>query len=444
MIPLNRNDVGDRFGDDDTIYTTCSADAALANGSQNNINNNNNDNQAQEQPRRDSYLQPMIQNLVDEDVDGPPIPVIVTTHEESDATLAVGGDTPADLQPQQRQLQPRRRHHRRRSSNSSYSRDSFHVQRRNRPRTGNHNTNGRASASNNPLTSLAVIISLTTLFLWKFASFCGGEQEQAILSLFFTMLAIAGVGALATLLICLQDRLEDWNKTRQGQNSRLLRHPPPILAASSSTINDSSSTLQDNNSWDIDYHQQQQQNSNNGNDLMIRHETPPSIMASPFAMASKLTCYDVPKLRNNRDELGSCGVQQQYLHQQDQSNQLHIVAGSPRLPAEQQQQQQQQQQSILYRRPSHSSQQQPLRSSVPSLNSILEHQLEDQFDCWWKELDSQTQYFALLLGYTPQTWDADLELEDLECEEWEWNDLTPEQQAAAIYFGYTQQEWDVD
>jgi hypothetical protein len=70
--------------------------------------------------------------------------------------------------------------------------------------------------------------------------------------------------------------------------------------------------------------------------------------------------------------------------------------------------------------------------------------MEDEYDYWWEELDSQTQYFALLLGYTPQLWDADYELEDLECEDLSWEELTKEQQAAATFFGYTEQEWDED
>ena len=78
------------------------------------------------------------------------------------------------------------------------------------------------------------------------------------------------------------------------------------------------------------------------------------------------------------------------------------------------------------------------------MTAIEEHKMEDEFDYWWDELDSQTQYYALLLGYTPQLWDADYELEDLECEDLSWDELTKEQQQAAIFFGYTEGEWDTD
>jgi len=63
-------------------------------------------------------------------------------------------------------------------------------------------------------------------------------------------------------------------------------------------------------------------------------------------------------------------------------------------------------------------------------------------DYWWRELDSRTQYYALILGYTQATWDDDYELDDLPCEDWDWDEMTTEQQAAAQHFGYTQATWD--
>ena len=79
------------------------------------------------------------------------------------------------------------------------------------------------------------------------------------------------------------------------------------------------------------------------------------------------------------------------------------------------------------------------------LNPIAERKLEDLMDFddyWWRELDSRTQYYALILGYTQATWDDDYELDDLPCEDWDWDEMTTEQQAAAQHFGYTQATWD--
>ena len=88
----------------------------------------------------------------------------------------------------------------------------------------------------------------------------------------------------------------------------------------------------------------------------------------------------------------------------------------------------------------------PLQESTSqlSLNTIAERKLEnlmDYEDYWWRELDSRTQYCALILGYTPSTWDDDFELEDLDCEEWDWDEMTKEQKAAAIHFGYDEESW---
>lgn len=85
-----------------------------------------------------------------------------------------------------------------------------------------------------------------------------------------------------------------------------------------------------------------------------------------------------------------------------------------------------------------------LFSSSPPLQSIQEQIREDQFDCWWDELDSQTQYYALILSYTKETWDRDFELEDLPCEDWYWEEMSQEQKTAAAYFGYSEETWDED
>mmetsp|Transcript_15874 Transcript_15874/g.32821 ORF Transcript_15874/g.32821 Transcript_15874/m.32821 type:complete len:258 (+) Transcript_15874:171-944(+) len=84
-------------------------------------------------------------------------------------------------------------------------------------------------------------------------------------------------------------------------------------------------------------------------------------------------------------------------------------------------------------------------NSQRSLNPIVERKLEDMMaydDFYWVELDSRTQYFALILGYTPATWDEDLDLDDLVCEDWDWDEMTKEQKAAAQHFGYTEDTWD--
>ena len=75
------------------------------------------------------------------------------------------------------------------------------------------------------------------------------------------------------------------------------------------------------------------------------------------------------------------------------------------------------------------------------LNPIVENKLEDSYDYWWDELDSRTQYYALILGYTQVTWDADYELDDLPCEDWYWDEMTKEQKAAAQHFGYSKETW---
>ena len=78
------------------------------------------------------------------------------------------------------------------------------------------------------------------------------------------------------------------------------------------------------------------------------------------------------------------------------------------------------------------------------LNPIVERKLEDLLDYddyWWRELDSRTQYYALILGYTQVTWDDDFELDDLPCEDWDWDEMTKEQKAAAHHFGYDEATW---
>ena len=62
-------------------------------------------------------------------------------------------------------------------------------------------------------------------------------------------------------------------------------------------------------------------------------------------------------------------------------------------------------------------------------------------DYWWRELDSRTQYYALILGYTQVTWDDDFDIEELPCEDWDWDEMTKEQKAAAQHFGYTEETW---
>ena len=79
-----------------------------------------------------------------------------------------------------------------------------------------------------------------------------------------------------------------------------------------------------------------------------------------------------------------------------------------------------------------------------SLNPIVERKLEDEYDYWWYELDSKTQNYAMILGYTQYTWDNDYELEDLPCEDWYWDEMTEEEKAAAQHFGYSKDEWDVE
>ncbi len=68
----------------------------------------------------------------------------------------------------------------------------------------------------------------------------------------------------------------------------------------------------------------------------------------------------------------------------------------------------------------------------------------DYADCYWRELDSRTQYYALIMGYTQRTWDKDFELDDLVCEDWDWDEMTKEQKAAATHFGYNEETWNED
>mmetsp|Transcript_6652 Transcript_6652/g.16359 ORF Transcript_6652/g.16359 Transcript_6652/m.16359 type:complete len:255 (-) Transcript_6652:581-1345(-) len=78
------------------------------------------------------------------------------------------------------------------------------------------------------------------------------------------------------------------------------------------------------------------------------------------------------------------------------------------------------------------------------LNPIAERKLEDLLDYddyWWRELDSRTQYYALILGYTQVTWDDDFDIEEMPCEDWDWDEMTNEQKAAAQHFGYTKETW---
>mmetsp|Transcript_24146 Transcript_24146/g.52904 ORF Transcript_24146/g.52904 Transcript_24146/m.52904 type:complete len:158 (-) Transcript_24146:818-1291(-) len=88
---------------------------------------------------------------------------------------------------------------------------------------------------------------------------------------------------------------------------------------------------------------------------------------------------------------------------------------------------------------------QALTQNSNCLNPIVERKLEDLMDFddyWWRELDSRTQYYALILGYTVAAWDEDLSLDDLPCEDWDWEDMTNEQKAAAQHFGYSQETWE--
>ena len=82
--------------------------------------------------------------------------------------------------------------------------------------------------------------------------------------------------------------------------------------------------------------------------------------------------------------------------------------------------------------------------SQDCLHPIKERKLEDlpdYDDDWWYELDSRTQYYALILGYTQVTWDEDHELDELPCEDWYWDEMTIEQRAAVQHFGYNKETW---
>lgn len=66
-----------------------------------------------------------------------------------------------------------------------------------------------------------------------------------------------------------------------------------------------------------------------------------------------------------------------------------------------------------------------------------------KLNVWWEDLeDAVTQKHAMTLGWTPELWDADYELEDLEIEQKYWSELNAQQQEAAAYFGYTKATWD--
>ena len=84
-------------------------------------------------------------------------------------------------------------------------------------------------------------------------------------------------------------------------------------------------------------------------------------------------------------------------------------------------------------------------ASLQSLDPIAEHKGEEDYvDCYWRELDSRTQYYALIMGYTQRTWDKDFDLDDLVCEDWDWDEMTKEQKAAATHFGYNKETWNED
>lgn len=278
------------------------------------------------------------------------------------------------------------------------------------------------------MSSLAALLPVIALVGWKF--WMQQEKQLVILPLLFTMLAIAGVGAVAALLICLSDRLERWdfnNGLSGGSNNNNKNHPERPLSPTLSLLPaplkmESSSSMQDASTANNAVGDDRQERERNGRSINYDSKRTSQQMtiskSSSFAMSNK-TDFNIQPVRWNN---------------QRSSNDTRPLPNFQLRPPP----------ALLGQHSSSSHNDHHLRSSTPSLNSISENHMEDEFDIWWHELDSQTQYFALLLGYTPKTWDADCELEDLECEDWDWNQLTTEQQAAATYFGYSQRDWDVE
>lgn len=62
--------------------------------------------------------------------------------------------------------------------------------------------------------------------------------------------------------------------------------------------------------------------------------------------------------------------------------------------------------------------------------------IEERLDIWWDEVDSDTQKYAIALGWDKSKWDDEWEIQDLPCEHLYWKELTEEQKTAARYFGY--------
>ncbi|KAG7348920.1 hypothetical protein IV203_011517 [Nitzschia inconspicua] len=371
-----------------------------------------------------------------------PIHMVVTTNSseeeelETDTTALSTVQAPSQTvqtdrsfqRNQQHPTRPRLRTQRRRSinTNTSYSRLSVASGRRHRLHPGQRHT------QNSWITSLMFLIPVVVFFVRKI--FFSDGHQMLILPLFFTLIAIGGVGVVATLLICLQDRLEEWitkppKHTQQNQPPSL-----PPLVNSATTIHDSSDrpNKEDQSKTETKDHRHTKIITNT-----TRRQPPQSqdVVSPSFALSSKPFFHVSPSLQQ----------QKSHHHHNHQNNGSDHDTTTTTTSAKSIQLQPIPEKSFqrptLHRRRSSSSLLPP-RTSSPCLNSITEGQMEDEFDIWWRELDSQTKYFALLLGYTQKTWDEDYELEDLECENFYWDELTPEQQAAAIYFGCDPNEWD--
>ncbi|KAG7338541.1 hypothetical protein IV203_013992 [Nitzschia inconspicua] len=371
-----------------------------------------------------------------------PIHMVVTTNSseeeglETDTTAASTIQAPSQAgvrrdrsfqHNQQHPTRPRLRPQRRRSINTnttSYSRLSVASGRRHRLHPGQRHT------QNSWITSFMFLIPIVVFFVRKI--FFNNGHQILILPLFFTLIAIGGVGMVATLLICLQDRLEEWI-TKPPKHSQQNQPPSlPPLVDSASTNHDSSSNIPNEEDQTETKDHRHTKNITN----TTKRKPPPSqdVVSPSFALSSKPVFHVSPSHHNNHQNNGS------------DHDTTTTTTSAKSLQLQQQQQQQPLQKPLQQRPPMHrrhsSSSLLPPRTSSPCLNSITEGQMEDEFDFWWRELDSQTKYFALLLGYTQKTWDEDYELEDLECENYYWDELTPEQQAAAIYFGCDPDEWD--
>lgn len=65
-----------------------------------------------------------------------------------------------------------------------------------------------------------------------------------------------------------------------------------------------------------------------------------------------------------------------------------------------------------------------------------------KLNLWWEDVDETTKNHAINIGWTPEKWDEDYEIEHLEVEQMYWADLDTKQKEAASYFGYTKATWD--